>query len=115
MENKLYQKKIIWNGDSICAGSKQTGNWATRIADNCGAQCINYAVGGGTKAEGLPKMKSGADRHSVSATLDKMYAEHPEYVRLKPNAMTSTSPSANRLYAEVSPALSAQPCGRRRM
>ena len=38
----------------------------------------------------------------------EMYAEHPEYVRLKPNAMTSTSPSANRLYAEVSPALSAQ-------
>ena len=78
MENKLYEKKIIWNGDSICAGSKQTGNWATRIADNCGAECINYAVGGGTVAEGLPKMKSGADRHSVSATLDKMYAEHPD-------------------------------------
>ena len=38
----------------------------------------------------------------------EMYAEHPEYVRLKPNAMTSTSPSANRLYAEVSPALSAK-------
>ena len=38
----------------------------------------------------------------------EMYAEHPEYVRLKPNAMTSTSPSANRLYAEVSSALSAQ-------
>lgn len=38
----------------------------------------------------------------------EMYAEHPDYVRLKPNAMTSTSPSANRLYAEVSPALSAQ-------
>lgn len=38
----------------------------------------------------------------------EMYAEHPEYVRLKPNAMTSTSPSANRLYAEVCPALSAQ-------
>lgn len=38
----------------------------------------------------------------------EMYADHPEYVRLKPNAMTSTSPSANRLYAEVSPALSKQ-------
>ena len=38
----------------------------------------------------------------------EMYAEHPEYVRLKPNAMTSTSPSANRLYAEVSPALTKQ-------
>ena len=38
----------------------------------------------------------------------EMYAEHPEYVRLKPNAMTNTSPSANRLYAEVSPALSKQ-------
>ena len=78
MENKLYKKKIIWNGDSICQGSKHTGSWATRIADNCGAQCINYAIGGGTVAEGLPKMQSGAARHSVSATLDKMYEEHPD-------------------------------------
>ena len=38
----------------------------------------------------------------------QMYTEHPEYVRLKPNVMISTTPSANRLYAEVSPVLSAQ-------
>ena len=38
----------------------------------------------------------------------EMYAEHPEYVRLKPHLPQSNSPSANRLYAEVSPALSKQ-------
>ena len=38
----------------------------------------------------------------------EMYAEHPEYVRLKPHLPQSNSPSANRLYAEVSHALSAQ-------
>ena len=32
MDNKLYQKTIIWNGDSICAGTKDTAHWADRIA-----------------------------------------------------------------------------------
>ena len=78
MENKLYGKKIIWNGDSICAGFAVTGNWSTRIAEKNNATCINYAIGGGTVAEGLPLLKSGKARHSVSATLDRMYAEHPD-------------------------------------
>lgn len=36
------------------------------------------------------------------------YAARPDYAKLKPHLAQSTSPSANRLYAEVSPALSAQ-------
>ena len=78
MENKLYGKKIIWNGDSICAGLVETGSWATRIAENNSMACKNYARGGGTIVQGLPKMQNGADRHSVSLTLDKMYEEHPD-------------------------------------
>ncbi len=75
MENKLYKKTIIWNGDSICAGNSVTGNWATRIAKKNDMQYKNYAVGGGTVAENLPPCKNGKQRHSVSATLDKMYEE----------------------------------------
>lgn len=78
MNNKLYGKKIIWNGDSICIGNLSKGNWSSRIAENNNMQYQNYGVGGGTIAEGLPKLKDGSTRHSVSATLEKMYEEHPD-------------------------------------
>ena len=78
MENRLYGKTIIWNGDSICAGSSKTGNWATRIAERNSMNCKNYAIGGGTIAEGLPLTMSGKKRHSVSATLDIMKEEYPD-------------------------------------
>ena len=74
-ENKLYQKTIIWNGDSICAGSSSTGSWASRIAKINNMKYKNFAVGGGTIAEDTPLLKSGSKRHSVSATLDMMYEE----------------------------------------
>ena len=77
MENKLFGKTIIWNGDSICQGSRHTGNWATRIAEKNSMTYKNYAVGGGTIAEDLPPMSDGRLRHSVSATLDLMYEEYP--------------------------------------
>lgn len=78
MDNKLYGKKIIWNGDSICAGAESTGCWANRIAEKNSMIYENYAVGGGTIAEGFPKLQSGDNRHSVSQTLEKMYQEHPD-------------------------------------
>ncbi len=78
MENKLFAKKIIWNGDSICAGNENTGCWANRIAKNNEMAYANYAVGGGTIAEGFPVLQSGLNRHSVSKTIEKMYNEHPD-------------------------------------
>lgn len=78
MENKLYGKVIIWNGDSICAGNKIKGNWATRIAEKNSMICRNYAVGGGTIVEGMPLCKDGGERHCVSTSLERMYNEHPE-------------------------------------
>ena len=73
----LTGKTILWNGDSICAGNAFRGNWATRIGSRNEMAWKNYAVGGGTLAENLPPMKSGAARHSVSNTLEQMYAEYP--------------------------------------
>nr|MBQ4317779.1 SGNH/GDSL hydrolase family protein [Clostridia bacterium] len=75
--NKLFGKTIIWDGDSICAGNKVYGNWATRIARRNFMDMKNYAVGGGTITENPPKSKTGASRHSVSATVERMYEEYP--------------------------------------
>jgi len=77
MNSVLHGKTIIWDGDSICAGSTETGNWATRIAANNAMTCRNYAVGGGTVADCFPLLASGHKRHSLSATIDRMYAEYP--------------------------------------
>ena len=78
MENILFGKTIVWDGDSICAGGAEKGNWATRIASRNSMNCKNYAVGGGTITEGAPKSASGNERHCVSTTLEKMYAEYPD-------------------------------------
>ena len=74
----LYGKKIIWNGDSICYGSVEAGNWATRIAEHNSMTYKNYAAGGGTIAACPPPLKDGHKRHSVSETLERMYEEHPD-------------------------------------
>ena len=79
MQNKLLGKTIIWNGDSICAGSSLYGNWATRIAENNSMIYKNYAVGGGTIAENtIPNRTTGKPRHTVSGTLDLMQEEYPD-------------------------------------
>ena len=85
MENKLYGKTVIFNGDSICAGNEKFGSWATRLrARNSINNIKNYAVGGGPISEGL-FYQSGAPRHSVSATLEKMHEEYPfaDYIVLE--------------------------------
>ena len=76
--NKLWRKTIVWNGDSICAGNAHRGSWASRIAERNEMRYKNYAIGGGTITENSPRLKSGQERHSVSATLDRMYAEFPD-------------------------------------
>ena len=75
--SKLYGKTILWNGDSICAGNASRGNWATRIGARNAMVFKNYAIGGGTITENPPRRKSGEERHSVSATLERMYLEYP--------------------------------------
>ncbi len=78
-ENKLYGKTVIWNGDSICQGSSRWGSWADRIAaKNELKNWKNYGIGGGTVTENPPPFQSGKARHSVSATLEKMYEEFPD-------------------------------------
>ena len=74
----LNGKTIIWDGDSICAGSADTGNWATRIAEANSMTSRNYSVGGGTLADGFPLLANGGKRHCVSLTIERMHSEYPD-------------------------------------
>ena len=78
MTTKLSGKKILFDGDSICIGRRETGNWATRITERFSAVCPCYAAGGGTITENPPRFKAGGERHSVSASLERLHAEHPD-------------------------------------
>ncbi len=78
MSNQLKGKTLLWNGDSICMGTAEWGNWATRIAEKNEANCHNYGKGGGTVAEKTPPHANGQERHYVCQTLDVMYQEHPD-------------------------------------
>lgn len=74
----MLGKTIIWNGDSICQGTQRDGCWAKIISEKYSMVSKNYAVGGGTIAQGLPKLKSGNERYSISRTVDLMYEEYPD-------------------------------------
>lgn len=82
-ENKLYGKTILWNGDSLCAGkafddTRDDDAWAGRIAKRNLMIYKNYAIGGGTITENVMFVSKQKLRHSVSATLDTMFEEHPD-------------------------------------
>ncbi len=82
MEQNLYNKTIIWNGDSICYGNRgidenERDCWASRIAASNSMIYKNYAVGGGTITEHTKPRADGSPRHSISATVDLMYEEFP--------------------------------------
>ena len=83
MDSKLFGKKILFDGDSICIGRRETGNWATRIAERFSAVCPCYAAGGGTVTENPPRLKSGHERHSVSVNLERMHAERARHMKRK--------------------------------
>ena len=61
----LAGKKIVYDGDSICAGSVANagGGYARIIADLTGGEYVNHAVGGGHLCSGV------ANRHCVADNL----------------------------------------------
>ena len=76
--NPLFEKTIVWDGDSICAGKAFNDThdaWAGRIAANNHMIYKNYAVGGGTITENV--VQSGVTKHSVCANLETMHTEYP--------------------------------------
>lgn len=73
--NILFDKSVIWDGDSICAADNDSeyGGWPGRIAMVNRMRFKNYAIAGGTIAE-----NTGTNVHSVSATVDTMISEFPD-------------------------------------
>lgn len=71
----LAGKKIIYDGDSICAGSAANagGGYARIIADLTGSEYVNYAVGGGRLCSGV------ADRHCVADNLQSLATDGDIY------------------------------------
>ena len=81
MNDKLFGKTIVWDGDSICAGkhfddTREDDAFAGRIAKRHSMTYKNYSVGGGTITENVIR-SNGEHYHSVSATLERMQSEFP--------------------------------------
>lgn len=70
-ENKLYGKKISFNGDSICEGVGFPGGYGKIIAERNNMTYQNLGVGGGTIAVDV-YTKSGELRYSICGSIDKM-------------------------------------------
>ena len=75
-DNPLYQKTVVFDGDSICAPTTAFDKYANIIAKNNIMTYKNYAVGGGTITSGMYNA-GGSARHWVSGTVDTMYSEYP--------------------------------------
>ncbi len=77
IENKLYKKVAVFDGDSICAGApeRQQYPWAKLIGEKNEMSWRNYGVGGGTVTAEVYVASSGAPRHWVSRTIDKIHED----------------------------------------
>lgn len=69
--NPLFNKKVLWNGDSIMAGAGYGGGFAKIISERNDMFSTNYAVGGATiTAE--TQNNAGINRHWISRDVDNM-------------------------------------------
>ena len=122
LEGKLYRLEILEKGNSYLIISVIhhiiSDAWSMTIIGNAFLHACEALIKGEEPVLNIAPYTDFVAKEQEYFTskkyqMDKafwseMYAEHPDYVRLKPSAMTSTTPSANRLYAEVSPALTKQ-------
>lgn len=69
--NKLFGKKVSFNGDSICAGAGHSGGYGKIIAERNNMIYLNRGVGGGTITAELYS-NSGAARHWISRDISNM-------------------------------------------
>ena len=80
-KNKLYGKKIIFDGDSICWATSETvatqnRGWAYRVGAKNSMEWYNYARDGATVTAEMYSEKTGA-RHWVSRSIDAIHEKHP--------------------------------------
>jgi lysophospholipase L1-like esterase len=80
-QNKLYGKKIIFDGDSICWATSETvatqnRGWAYRVGAKNNMEWYNYGRDGATVTAEMYQ-KSGA-RHWVTRSIDAIHEKHTE-------------------------------------
>lgn len=69
--NKLYNKKILYSGDSICYGVGYKDGYAGIIAQNTNSAFINYGVGDATLASGTT-FSDGTTRYHICEHIQDM-------------------------------------------
>ena len=79
-ENRLWGKRVVFDGDSICQGCVPENRtpWANRIGEKNGMEWYNYGIGGGTVTAEVYVASTGAPRHWVCRSIDKIHEKHPE-------------------------------------
>jgi lysophospholipase L1-like esterase len=73
VENHLYGKTIVFEGDSICYGDGGHG-WAYRVGEKNQMKWFNYGVCGGTVTAEM--YANGNPRHWVSRSIDRIKDKH---------------------------------------
>jgi lysophospholipase L1-like esterase len=81
VKNPLYEKSIVFDGDSICHATAETREsinrgWAYRVGNANGMDWYNEGISGGTITAEV-YTDSGSARHWVSRNIDDIYAAHP--------------------------------------
>lgn len=75
LQNPLYKKIAIFDGDSICNGGSALdglSGWAGRIGPANNMTWVNYAIGGGTIVH------VADDRYCIGENIETIYAKHPK-------------------------------------
>ena len=80
IKKPLFEKRVVFDGDSICQGCPKEDRtpWANIIGERNSMQWKNYGVGGGTVTAEVYVESTGAARHWVSRCIDRIKAENPE-------------------------------------
>jgi lysophospholipase L1-like esterase len=82
MENHLFGKKIVFDGDSICHATSETADknrgWAYRVGEKFGMEWYNVGVSGGTVTAEMYHGENRTPRHWVTRNIDKIYQNHPK-------------------------------------
>lgn len=78
--NPLYEKKVVFDGDSICRADILVGvstGWAKYIGENNKMEWHNVGISGGTITAEMYS-EGGTARHWVSRYIDTIYTIYPE-------------------------------------
>ena len=82
MENHLFGKKIVFDGDSICHATSETSDknrgWAYRVGEKFGMEWYNVGISGGTVTAEMYYGENHYPRHWVSRNIDKIHENHPK-------------------------------------